>query len=295
MIRAFAYRFSVRHDELDSFGHLNNAVCVKYMQEAAIRASTDAGYSLQWYKERGVAWVVRRLEIRYYGQVRYGDELEVTTWISECGRSACAREYDVTRTVDRARVARGRALWVYIDSQLGRPLRLPEEVKIALSPAGEKEDLGIRGYKSRPVQDCYRYRSRRRVESYELDPLGRAHHTVFFNWIEQAYYNAIRLAGHPLDQLRGGDWMVFQGGHDIEYFRPARDNDEVEIVSWICEVGKVRGAWTHEIYEPQSKALLARDYSLGIFVNANGKPVAAPASLIEDILRGPGEDAERTG
>ena len=85
MARDFSYRFRVRHDELDSFGHLNNAVCVKYMQEAAIQASGDAGYPLQWYEERGVAWVIRRLEIRYYLQVRYGDELEVRTWISECG------------------------------------------------------------------------------------------------------------------------------------------------------------------------------------------------------------------
>jgi acyl-CoA thioester hydrolase len=283
----YAYRFRVRHDELDSFGHLNNAVCVKYMQEAAIQASTDAGYALPWYEERGVAWVVRRLEIRYYLQVFYGDELMVTTWISECGRSTCIREYDVSRTVDRARVARGRGLWVYIDSKSGRPIRLPQEVKIALSPGGEKEELGIRGYKSRTVADCYRYRYRRQVQSYELDPLGRAHHTIFFNWIEQAYYNAIRVAGHPLEELRTGDWMVFQGGHEIEYFSPARDNDEIEIVSWICEVGKVRGAWIHEIYEAQKQTLLARDYSLGIFVNAKGKPVAAPASLLEDVLRGP--------
>jgi acyl-CoA thioester hydrolase len=290
MARIFEYRFRVRHDELDSFGHLNNAVCVKYMQETAIRASTDAGYSLAWYAEQNAAWVVRRLEIRYYLQVLYGDELEVATWISKCGRSTCVREYSVTRTSDGERVARGRALWVYIDAPKGRPLRLPEEIKIASSPAGEKKDLGIRGYKARAVEGCYRYRSQRRVQSYELDPLGRAHHTVFFNWIEQAYYDAVRLAGHPLEQLRAGGSMIFQGGHDIEYFNPVRDNDEVEIVSWICEVGKVRGAWIHEIYQAENQVLLARDYSLGIFVDANGKLVAAPQSVVDDILRGPREN-----
>jgi acyl-CoA thioester hydrolase len=287
MPHAFSYRFRVRHDELDSFGHLNNAVCVKYMQEAAIQASTDGGYSLAWYEQRGVAWVIRRLEIRYHLQVRYGEELVITTWISECARSTCSREYDVTRTIDGARVARARALWVYIDSKSGRPVRLPEEIKIALSPTGDKEDLGIRGYKSRTVEDCYRYCHQRQVQSYELDPLGRAHHTVFFNWIEQAYYSAIRLAGHPLEELRASDRMVFQGGHDIEYFVPARDNDEIQIVSWICEVGKVRGAWIHEIYNAGEKTLLARDYSLGVFVNSQGKPTAAPQSQIEDVLRGP--------
>jgi acyl-CoA thioester hydrolase len=287
MAHKFACQFSVRYDELDSFGHVNNAVCVKYMQEAAIQASADAGYPLHWYEKQGVSWVIRRLEIRYYQQVLYGEELEVTTWISECGRSTCTREYNIKRTIDGARVARGRGLWVYIDSQTGRPLHLPEEIKNALSPTGDKEDLGIRGYKSRTVEDCYRYCHRRQVQSYELDPFGRVHHAVFFNWIEQAYNNAIRLAGHPLEQLRSGDWMVFQGGHDIEYFSPARDNDEIEIVSWICEVGKVRGAWIHEIYEAAKKNLLARDYSLGVFVNSHGKPAAAPQQLIDDVFRGP--------
>ena len=290
MTGVFSSRFRVRQDELDSFGHINNAVCVKYIQEAAIQAMTDAGYSLSWYEERGVAWVIRRLEIRYYLQVRYGEELDVTTWISACTRSTSTREYNITRTSDGARVARGRALWVYIDSKSGRPLRLPEEIKVALSPTWGTEELGIRGYKSRIVTDSYHYHSRRWVQTYELDPLARVHHTVFFNWIEQAYYNAIRVAGHPLEQLRGADWMVFQGGHEIEYFRPARDNDEIEIVSWVCEMGKVRGAWIHEIYEAGTSTLLARDYSLGIFVNHNGKPTAAPPSLIADILRGPRTD-----
>jgi hypothetical protein len=54
----------------------------------------------------------------------------------------------------------------------------------------------------------------------------------------------------------------------------------------------VRGAWIHEIYEGRSKTLLARDYSLGIFVNANGKPTAAPQFLLDDVLRGPRENAQ---
>ncbi|HEV8344706.1 MAG TPA: acyl-CoA thioesterase [Candidatus Binatia bacterium] len=287
MAHKFACRFRVRHDELDSFGHLNNAVCVKYMQEAAIQASADAGYPLHWYEEHRVGWVIRRLEIRYHRQVLYGDELEVTTWISECGRIDCLREYDVTRARDGAHTARGRVRWIHVDSKAGRPLRLPEEFKIAFSPTGQAEDLGIRAYKSRKIDGCYRYRSTRRVQAYELDPLGRVHHAVYLNWIEQAYYDAIRSAGRPLEQLRSGDWMVFQGGHDIEYFSPTRDNDEIEIISWVCEIGKVRGAWIHEVYDARNKKLLARDYSLGVFVNSQGKPTSAPQDIIEGILQGP--------
>ncbi|MGH7767998.1 MAG: acyl-[acyl-carrier-protein] thioesterase [Candidatus Binatia bacterium] len=287
MPSTFSYRFRIRYDELDSFGHLNNAVCVKYLQEAAIQASTDAGYGLRWYEERGTGWVMRRLEIRYHLQVLYGDELQVTTWLSKCGRIDCFREYDVTRPGDGARVARARAQWVYVGTKTGRPVRLPAEFTDAFSPAGQAEDIGIRGYKSHKTENCYRYRSTRRVQTYELDPMGRVHHAVFLNWIEQAYYDAIRAAGHPLEQLRAGDWAVFQGGHEIDYFAPARDNDAVEIVSWICEIGKVRGAWIHEVYNAANRKLLARDYSLGIFVNSQGKPTTVPKVLVDDILRRP--------
>ena len=287
MPRKYACRFRVRYDEIDSLGHLNNAVCVRYMQEATIQASADAGYPLRWYEAHAVGWVVRRLEIRYYLQVLYGDELQVTTWISQRGRAACAREYDLTRAGDGNRVARARAEWVYVDSGTGRPAEMPEEFESAFPPTNEAEDLGIRGYRSRKVESGYRYRSNRRVQSYELDPMERVHHAVYLNWIEQAYYDAIRSAGHPLEELRAGDWIVFQGGHDIEYLSPARENDEIEIVSWICELGKVRGAWTHEVYDARNKKLLARDYSLGVFVNSQGKLSAAPQHIIEDVLQGP--------
>jgi acyl-CoA thioesterase FadM len=69
----------------------------------------------------------------------------------------------------------------------------------------------------------------------------------------------------------------------------ARDNDEIEIMSWICDVGKVRAAWTHEVYQVETMKLLARDYSLGVFVNRQGRPITAPLSVVDDILRGPAD------
>ena len=80
--------------------------------------------------------------------------------------------------------------------------------------------------------------------------------------------------------------LILQGGHDLELFSPAGDNDPIEVVSWVCEMGRVRGAWTHEVYHAGTGRLLARDYSLGVFVNRQGKPTPLPRSVIEDVLRG---------
>src|SRR5262245_30399775 len=107
-MRTFTRRFRIRHYELDFLGHVNNAVYVKLMQEAAIDASTEAGYSPQWYRARGTGWVIRRLQIRYHAQARYGDELEITTWVSDLKRVSSHREYQITRLSDGARVAQAR-------------------------------------------------------------------------------------------------------------------------------------------------------------------------------------------
>jgi acyl-CoA thioester hydrolase len=289
-MRQFTRRFKVRHYELDAFHHVNNAVYVNYMQEAAIEASADAGFGPAWYEQRGAGWVIRKLEVRYNLPANYGDELDVTTWISEVKRLSTTREYLVIRACDGARIARGRANWVYLDRATHQPTRIPGEIIEAFSPAGEIEDLGIRLKGPQPTPDAFRYRTRRRVQTYEIDTEQHVNHAVFLRWIEQAYFDAVRSIGYPIEQTRAEGWLVLQGGHEMQYLEPAFDNDEIEITSWICEMGKVRGAWQHEVRCLNRNRLLARDYSLGIFVNSNGRLVNAPQHLVESALRGPVEN-----
>jgi acyl-CoA thioester hydrolase len=280
-------RFPVRHYELDALGHVNNAVYVQYMQEAAVQASARAGFGPEWYRERGTGWVVRRLSVRYRAAAVYGDEVDVTTWVSQMRGPLSLREHDLTRARDGARLARARVQWVYLDLQKGQPLRFPAEHAAAFAPTGEVEELDVRLQKAELTETAHRYRSRRRVQFHELDAAGHVNNAVYLQWVGQAYFDAVRAAGHPPERAREQGWQILQGGHDIEYFAPALDDDEIEVVSWVCELGKVRGAWTHEIYHAGTGKLLARDYSLGVFLNQEGRPTPLPEQVIADVLRGP--------
>jgi len=288
-MRQYTRRFRVRHYELDSFTHVNNAVYANYMQEAAIEASTEAGYSPVWYREHGTSWFIRQLSIRYYLQAAYGDELDVTTWVSDMRRVMSNREYKIARVSDGALVARARVNWVYIDLKTGQPLRIPKEFERDFAPTGELEDLDIRMPKPHVTENAFRYRTPRRVQAHELDTAQHVNNAVYLHWVTQSYFDALRTAGHPIENLRN-DWLVVQGGHEMVYFEPAGDNDPIEIVSWICEVGKVRGAWIHEIYNAATGKLLARDYSLGVFVTRDGKLFAPPPEIVEKVICGPRSD-----
>jgi acyl-CoA thioester hydrolase len=260
---------------------------IHYMQEAAIEASTALGFSPEWYREQGFGWVVRKLWVRYLAPLTYGDEVEAATWLSGLRGVRSNREYDLTRVRDGVRVARGRAEWVYMDAKTAQPTRIPDAWADAFPLSREVEDLGVRLGKAHEIQGSHPYVSRRRVQFHELDGAQHVNHAVYLRWMEEAYFQAVRAAGHPLEQTRKAGWMVFQGGHEVQYFAPALDNDNIEVVSWVYEMGKVRAVWTHEVYNADTRKLLARNYSLVVFVNLEGKPTPPSAQAIEDILRGP--------
>jgi acyl-CoA thioester hydrolase len=287
MTQRFIRRFRVRHSELDASHQVHPATFVRYMQEAAIEASAALGFDLAWYRAQGTGWFIRRLAIRYHAAATYGDDVEITTWVSEMRGVKSTREYDLRRARDGARLARARVHWVYVDTRTGAPTRFPADFE-AFAPAGKVVDLGVRLRHGRPVEDAYRYRSARRVQFHELDPARHVNNAVYVQWAGQAFLDALRAAGHPRQADQGDGWRPWQAGHEVEYLAPAQDNDPVEIVSRIGATGRVRQAWLQEVYHADSGKLLARDQSLAVFLSPEGRPMVPPAPVLADLLRGPG-------
>jgi acyl-CoA thioester hydrolase len=286
MTPRFTRLFRIRHYELDAFGHVNGVNLVRYMQEAAIEASTALGFDLDWYQQRNVGWVVRRLTVRYHAAAGYGDEVAAATWLSGLRGVRSIREYDLTRTRDGCRVARGRAEWVYMDFQTGEPTRIPDAWADAFTLKDKPEDLGIRLPNPRPTEGAHRHSSRRRVQFHELDAVQHVNHAVYLQWIDQAFLDVLRVAGHAPERTLPEGWMALQGGHEIQYAAAALDQENIEIVSWLGETSESGAAWTHEIYNADTRKLLARDYAPMVFVNARHEPIAPPAHVITTILQG---------
>ncbi|HZV05392.1 MAG TPA: thioesterase family protein [Gemmataceae bacterium] len=278
----FTRLFRVRHYETDALGHVNGVNLVRYMQEAAIEASTALGFSPDWYQQHGVGWVVRRLSVRYFAPAVYGDEVTAATWLSGLRGVRSIREYDLTLGRNGLRVARGRAEWVYMNFQSGEPTRIPDAWANAFTLKDKPEDLGIRLQHPQPIENARRYTSRRRVEFHELDTVQHVNHAVYLQWIGQAFQDALRDAGHtPQD-----GWRALQTGHEIQYLAGAVDQDDVEIVSWLSETAADGAAWTHEIYNADTRKLLARDYARMSFVNARHESISPPG-IIQKIAHDP--------
>lgn len=122
----------VRSYECDSYGHVNNAVYLNYLEYARHEFLKDVKLSVDGLRAAGHAvWVVE-ISIRYKKPALTDDELLITTMPVKKGRMSGVLAQRITHGADD--IAEAQVKWVSVDSH-GRPAPLPEEFnREGLSP-----------------------------------------------------------------------------------------------------------------------------------------------------------------
>ncbi len=122
--------------DMDGFGHVNNAVYVRWLGEAAWAHSVALGLSEQDCQALDRGMVVRHTEIAYRAAARAGDEVHIGTWIlSNDGRLRSDRAFQLRRASDGVEVARARMRFVCVTLSTGAPARMPDVFARAYAPA----------------------------------------------------------------------------------------------------------------------------------------------------------------
>ena len=130
----FTMRWAVRGYELDSRGHVNNAVYLSWAEEIATAHAEAAGYGREWSAEQGGGWVVRRTEIKYHRPAVYGDEVELRVRVELVKGARGVRRTTIRRASDGELFAEVLTEWVWVRLSDGRPAQVPRElVELAAS------------------------------------------------------------------------------------------------------------------------------------------------------------------
>jgi acyl-CoA thioester hydrolase len=127
---AFEMTIAVQPADIDQQNHVNNTVYVRWIQEVAT-AHWNATAPVPARDEIG--WVVLRHEIDYKSPVCLDDEIVLRTWVGKATRVTFERFVEVLRKRDRKVLAHARTLWVPINPDTAKPIRVPPEVRSRFS------------------------------------------------------------------------------------------------------------------------------------------------------------------
>lgn len=119
----------VRGYHLDFYGHVNNARYLEFLEEARWRLVENSA-SLREWRERGLAFVIVRIEINYRRPALLDDELRIVSEMVRIGGRSGVIHQEALRGDER--VADADVTFVVVDTATQKAVALEGEVREAL-------------------------------------------------------------------------------------------------------------------------------------------------------------------
>ena len=117
----------IRWGEMDAYGHINNAMYLRCMEEARIRLLFQMGYKLDG---RGQGPVIVNVSSTFLAPVEYPDQLSIDCYLSDAGRSSCMSHYkSYSEQKKHSCICDGSAKIVWIDTSTGKSIELPQAIR----------------------------------------------------------------------------------------------------------------------------------------------------------------------
>ncbi|HYW23086.1 MAG TPA: acyl-CoA thioesterase [Terriglobales bacterium] len=126
------------------------------------------------------------------------------------------------------------------------------------------------------------YTARWPVRSYEIDQNGHVNNAVYLNYAEALTVEHAEASGYGRAwcEAHGGAWVVRR--HEIEYLRPAKMGDELDLTVRVELVRGVRGVRRTTMARATDGAPVTHVRSEWVWVRlADSRPARVPSELVD--------------
>lgn len=124
----------IRWGDMDAFGHVNNTVYFRYMEQ--VRISWFDHLGILGGNDEGQGPVIVNASMEFFKQLRYPGDVVGRMALGKLGRSSFDTGFELTRADDReALYAQGSARCVWIDYAAGKSMPIPEGLRNTIDNA----------------------------------------------------------------------------------------------------------------------------------------------------------------
>ena len=113
----------IYYEDTDCGGVVYYANYLRYMERARTEYLASRGYSVKKLMDEGTIFMVLRVEIDYKSPARYGDVIEIETWVRDVTRATMVFEHVMREKTSQRVFVECRAKVVYVTPD-AKPKRL---------------------------------------------------------------------------------------------------------------------------------------------------------------------------
>lgn len=112
-----------------------------------------------------------------------------------------------------------------------------------------------------------------RVRYKDTDQMGVVYNGNYFTWFEVGRVELLRDIGISYKDLERRGVFTAVAEAYCKYIKPARFDDEIIIKTRIRKLTEIRVEFEYSLYRKEDELLLAKGYTLHVFVDKNIQPV----------------------
>jgi len=121
-----------------------------------------------------------------------------------------------------------------------------------------------------------------RVYYRDVDQMGIVYYSRYLEYFEAARTELLRSINFEITRIEKMGYFLPVISCHCDYKKPAKFNDELDVVTKITNLPKATLKIFYEIYN-LNKQLLVVGYTTHAFVNSNGKTSKPPKNFIEKL------------
>ena len=191
------------------------------LQHVALEGSAACKWPARRYRANGSAFVVRQMTVLHDAESRYGDEIDVETWISDF-RKGLLIDRQIRMTHAGTSWIRAHQQWAHVGIGM-KAMRAPVEL--------EADFPIVRDYAVQAQLPAYEKVQGATVHEFRftcwrtwMDANQHANHPVYVDWVDEAWARVVNSAGLDDEALQPvAEW--------VKYRRGVQANEEVVVSS----------------------------------------------------------------
>lgn len=122
----FTTRLPIRWGDMDAYGHVNNTIYFRYMEQARIEWLEGLGYTVL---PQGHAPVIVNASCTFMIPMTYPGTIEIRVFAGKPGRSSVPTYYELRLDGSDTLYAEGASKIIWTDSATGKSVPIPEALR----------------------------------------------------------------------------------------------------------------------------------------------------------------------
>ncbi len=229
--------YRTRFDEASADGWLRSSGYLRWAQDMAWVHSEQAGLNRAWYRQRGLTWLIRAVQLDVLEEVEYGSSIAVTTEVIGFRRVWARRRTTFVRPGDRGTRATAMTDWVLLNDR-GSPVRIPDEISQRfVGGPGTFSPMRVE-LPATPRSASWREFA---VRSSEVDPLRHVNNAAYLDYLEE----------HLSDTGQVEATRQLPRRYQLEFLQSAEPGMELVGRAWQDE-----GGWSYRLGDTSGRELL---------------------------------------